>query len=286
MKKILITGKNSYIGNSVKNWLIKGNNNYFIDTLCVKNDDWKKVSFSEYDVIFHVAGISHISEKLIQKELYNRVNTVLTLDIAAKAKEEGVKQFIFTSTMSVYSGSKLVDGVIFLDTIPQPNEIYGESKWQAEQGLSNLADDTFKVAILRPPMIYGKNSKGNYTKLAKLAKFVPIFPDFPNQRSMLHIDNLCEFVKQIIDKEKYGIFFPQNEEYVSTSRLVQEIAAHHGRKIILTKIFSPFIKLLFKLDVIKKLFGNLVYEKSISHYDFSYQIRNFKQSVELTEDKN
>ncbi|MDG6427657.1 NAD-dependent epimerase/dehydratase family protein [Glaesserella parasuis] len=284
MKKVLITGKYSYIGSSVECWLSRCGK-YAITTLDIKNADWVYFDFSEYDTVFHVAGIAHLPKQPSKQELYKKVNTFLTIDVAKKAKAEGVKQFIFTSTMSVYSGSKLVDNVIFSDTIPLPNEIYGESKWYAEQGLSQLADDNFKIAILRPPMIYGKGSKGNYPKLSKLAKLLPIFPDFYNQRSMLHIDNLCEFIKQIIDKEKSGLFFPQNKEYVSTSELVREIAEVSHRKVFLIKAFNPVIRLMFKLDIVKKLFGNLVYEKSMSQYDFEYQIRDFRESVRLTESK-
>ncbi|MCT8691222.1 NAD-dependent epimerase/dehydratase family protein [Glaesserella parasuis] len=284
MKKVLITGKYSYIGSSVECWLSRCGK-YAITTLDIKNADWVYFDFSEYDTVFHVAGIAHLPKQPSKQELYKKVNTFLTIDVAKKAKAEGVKQFIFTSTMSVYSGSKLVDNVIFSDTIPLPNEIYSESKWYAEQGLSQLADDNFKIAILRPPMIYGKGSKGNYPKLSKLAKLLPIFPDFYNQRSMLHIDNLCEFIKQIIDKEKSGLFFPQNKEYVSTSELVREIAEVSHRKVFLIKAFNPVIRLMFKLDIVKKLFGNLVYEKSMSQYDFEYQIRDFRESVRLTESK-
>lgn len=262
MKKILITGKNSYIGSSVEYWLSKYNV-YDTTTLDLRNLDWKDYDFSEYDVVFHVAGIANFSKDISQKELYRQVNTQLAVDVAQKAKLSGVKQFIFMSSIIVY----------------------GDSKWQAEQGLSQLADDNFKIAILRPPMIYGKGSKGNYPKLSKLAKLLPIFPDFYNQRSMLHIDNLCEFIKQIIDKEKSGLFFPQNKEYVSTSELVREIAEVSHRKVFLTKAFNPVIRLMFKLDIVKKLFGNLVYEKSMSQYDFEYQIRDFRESVRLTESK-
>lgn len=284
MKKILITGKNSYIGSSVEYWLSKYNV-YSTTTLDLRNLDWKNYDFSEYDVVFHVAGIANFSKDISQKELYRKVNTQLAVDVAQKAKLSGVKQFIFMSSIIVYGDSTLNNRVITASTEPSPNDIYGESKWQAEQGLSQLADDNFKIAILRPPMIYGKGSKGNYPKLSKLAKLLPIFPDFYNQRSMLHIDNLCAFIKQIIDNEKGGLFFPQNEEYVSTSNLVQEIAKVAHRKVIFTKVFNPIIRLMFKFDFVKKLFGNLVYEKSMSQYDFEYQIRDFKSSIKLTEEK-
>ena len=284
MKKILITGKNSYIGSSVEYWLSKYNV-YDTTTLDLRNLDWKDYDFSEYDVVFHVAGIANFSKDSSKQELYRKVNTLLAIDVAEKAKAEGVKQFIFMSSIIVYGDSELTHRIITSSTIPEPSDFYGESKLQAEIGLSKLADSTFKIAILRPPMIYGKNSKGNYPKLSNVSKLLPIFPDFYNQRSMLHIDNLCEFVKQIIDNEKGGLFFPQNEEYVSTSNLVQEIAEVTHKKIILVKFLNPVIKLMFKFDLVKKLFGSLVYEKSMSQYDFEYQIRDFKTSIKLTEEK-
>lgn len=285
MKKVLITGKNSYIGQAVESWLLQDSGKYQIFTLDMRNSEWVNTEFSDFDTIFHVAGIANFSKDISQKELYRKVNTQLAVDVAQKAKSSGVKQFIFMSSIIVYGDSTLNNRVITTSTEPSPSDIYGDSKWQAEQELNQLADENFKVVILRPPMIYGKNSKGNYTKLSKLAKRLPIFPDFYNQRSMLHIDNLCEFIKQIIDNEKGGLFFPQNAEYVSTSNLVQEIAEVAHKKIILVKFFNPIIRLMFKFDVVKKLFGNLVYEKSMSQYDFEYQIRDFKSSIKLTEEK-
>lgn len=285
MQKVLITGKNSYIGQAVESWLLQDSGKYQIFTLDMRNSEWVNTEFSDFDTIFHVAGIANFSKDISQKELYRKVNTQLAVDVAQKAKSSGVKQFIFMSSIIVYGDSTLNNRVITTSTEPSPSDIYGDSKWQAEQELNQLADENFKVVILRPPMIYGKNSKGNYTKLSKLAKRLPIFPDFYNQRSMLHIDNLCEFIKQIIDNEKGGLFFPQNAEYVSTSNLVQEIAEVAHKKIILVKFFNPIIRLMFKFDVVKKLFGNLVYEKSMSQYDFEYQIRDFKSSIKLTEEK-
>lgn len=285
MQKVLITGKNSYIGQAVESWLLQDSGKYQIFTLDMRNSEWVNTEFSDFDTIFHVAGIANFSKDISQKELYRKVNTQLAVDVAQKAKSSGVKQFIFMSSIIVYGDSTLNNRVITTSTEPSPSDIYGDSKWQAEQELNQLADENFKVVILRPPMIYGKNSKGNYTKLSKLAKRLPIFPDFYNQRSMLHIDNLCEFIKQIIDNEKGGLFFPQNAEYVSTSNLVQEIAEVAHKKIILVKFFNPIIRLMFKFDVVKKLFGNLVYAKSMSQYDFEYQIRDFKSSIKLTEEK-
>ena len=208
----------------------------------------------------------------------------MTVEVAKKAKSEGVNQFIFMSSIIVYGGASKEKRIIDKNTIPKPTNFYGKSKLEAENGIKPLAKDDFKIAIIRPPMIYGKDSKGNYPKLAKAAQILPIFPDIDNERSMLHIDNLSEFLRLIIDNEDYGVFFPQNQEYVKTSELVQLIAEEHGKKICLVKIFNPILKAMFnKLDILIKVFGNLVYEKNLSIYKSDYQIRSLKESVKLTE---
>ena len=252
-------------------------------TLDVKDTDWKKFDFSPFDSVFHVAGIAHFSKDESKKDLYYQVNTDLTAEVAAKAKNAGVGQFIFMSSIIIYGDSSSAKRIIGKDTVPTPSDFYGDSKWQAEKRISPLESDDFKVVIVRPPMIFGKGSKGNYPKLARLAKKTPFFPDFPNQRSMLHIDNLCAFIQGVIDHESTGIFYPQNKEYVNTSELVSEIANFHGRKIFRSKILNPIIQLFFGFDTVKKVFGNLVYEKEISQYDFEYQVRDFKESIQSTE---
>lgn len=286
MKKILITGANSYIGTSVEKWLSKYPDEYLVDTIDMKTEEWKKKDFSHYDVVFHVAGIAHVSSDPNLEDLYYKVNRDLTIETAKKAKSEGVKQFIFMSSIIIYGDSSKDLKVIDENTIPQPSNFYGNSKLQAEQGIIPMSDENFKVVVLRPPMIYGKGSKGNYPKLVKAAIKLPVFPDIDNQRSMLHIDNLCEFIKLIIDNEESGVFFPQNKEYVKTSEMVRLIAEAHGKKIKLVKIFNPILKAVeIKVDIVKKVFGNLVYEKSISNYKEDYQIRNLKASIYETEKK-
>ena len=152
------------------------------------------------------------------------------------------------------------------------------------EGIRGLESDDFKIVILRPPMIYGKGSKGNYPRLAKMAIKIPAFPDIDNERSMLYIDNLCGFIKVMIDHEETGLYFPQNKEYVKTSELVRTIAEVHGNKIMMTRIFNPVLRLMFRVGIVNKVFGNLVYEKSMSDYDkANYRIREFKKSIDLTE---
>lgn len=286
MKRILITGANSYIGTSFEKWMTQWPEEYQVDSVGTRNGEWKELDFSPYDAIFHVAGIAHQDAKADQEELYYKVNRDLTIEVAQKAKAEGVKQFIFMSSMIVYGASSKIGEtkVITRDTVPEPINFYGNSKLQAEQGILPLQSEGFNVVVIRPPMIYGKDSKGNYPRLSNLAKKVPIFPDFDNQRSMLHIDNLSELVKVIIDHEEFGFFFPQNKEFVKTSELVRLIGQVHGKKIWMTKLFNPVMELMSGIGIANKVFGNLVYEKYMSDYSkANYQIRTFRESIVLTE---
>lgn len=283
MRKVLITGVNSYVGNSLAKWLEKEPQNYAIDLISLKDGTWKEKDFSLYDVVVHVAGIAHVSRDPKMEEKYYKINRDLTIEAAEKAKTDGVKQFIFLSSIIVY-GENNNNGIIDKNTTPQPSNFYGNSKLQAERGILPFKDESFKVAIVRPPMIYGKGSKGNYPKLAKAAQKLPIFPDIENQRSMLHIDNLSEFIKLMIDNQESGLFFPQNEEYVQTSEMVKVISEVHGKSIKLTKVFNPILYLISnRIGIINKVFGNLVYDKDLSIYHKNYQIKNMKASILSTE---
>src|SRR5699024_5508504 len=271
MKKVLVTGVNSYVGNSFAEWVEQNSDEYEVDRISVRDDKWKEIDLSVYDSILHVAGIAHVSTDPKMEENYYKVNRDLTIELAKAAKEAGVKQFVFMSSIIVYGDSKAEKVVIDRDTKPNPSNFYGRSKLEAEESILPLEDDYFKVAIVRPPMIYGKSSKGNYPKLAKAAQKLPLFPNIDNKRSMLHIDNLSEFLRLVIKNEDKGLFFPQNKEYVKTSDMVWEIAYAHGRNIYLTRIFNSVLKLMIpKVNIVNKVFGNLVYEQKISEYKQTY----------------
>lgn len=287
MKKILITGANSYIGTSFEKWLNNWPNEYSVDTIDMKDQSWKEKSFSIYDVVFHVAGIAHVSTDPNMEELYYKVNRDLTIETAKKAKLDGVKQFIFMSSIIVYGDSSHINKKRIIDknTIPTPSNFYGKSKLQAEEGILPFQDDNFNVVVIRPPMIYGKGSKGNYQLLSKIAKKTPIFPKVDNERSMLHIDNLCEFIRLMVKNEEKGTFFPQNTEYVNTSELVSLIAECNGKRIVETRIFNPALKLMGSfVGAVNKAFGSLVYEKDMSNYKDNYRVVDFRKSVKFTEE--
>ncbi|SHE82986.1 NAD-dependent epimerase/dehydratase family protein [Alkalibacter saccharofermentans] len=284
MINILITGKDSYIGTKFAQWLSQWPDEYAVEELDVKEVSWKGKDFSFYDLVFHVAGIAHVSVDPKLKDLYYKVNRDLAIEVALKAKNDGIKQFVFMSSIIVYGDSSSKERIITKDTEPTPSNFYGDSKLQAEKGLKGLEDESFKVVILRPPMIYGEGSKGNYPRLAKAAVKLPVFPNIENQRSMLHIDNLCEFIRLMIENNESGLFYPQNAEYVKTSDMVRLIAKSHGKRITLTKIFNPILRLLgYKIGIINKVFGNLVYDKTMSEYKQNYRVRDLEESIKLTE---
>lgn len=275
MKRILVTGENSYIGTSFVTYMEQFKEEYEIETISVRGDEWRKKDFSIYDAVFHVAGIAHADVGKIskeQQEVYYQVNRDLTFEVANKFKQDRQNketQFIHMSSIIVYGDNVSIrkKRVITKDTEPTPSNFYGDSKLQGEKRILPLASESFKVCVIRPPMIYGPNSKGNYPQLKKIALTLPIFPDIPNERSMLFIDKLMSFIRNIIDeKKKTDVYFPQDDEYVRTSYMVKEIAQNHGKDIRLFSFMNWSIYLLSFMpgkvgDLTNKAFGNLVYEK-------------------------
>ena len=290
MKKILITGANSYIGMSFEAYLRQWPDCYYVDTVDMTDPSWREKDFCGYDAVYHVAGIAHsdtgkVSEA--RKAFYYQINTDLTIETAKKAKEDGVPQFIFMSSAIVYGDSAPIGKSkrITRDTPATPANFYGDSKLQAELGLQKLEDDNFKVVILRPPMIYGKGSKGNYPLLSKIAQKLPLFPYVKNERSMLYIGNLVEFVRLMIENEEQGIFWPQNGTYSNTSEMVGKIAQAHGKRVLQVKGFTWALKLLSHITgLVNKAFGSLSYDMEMSAYaGGDYRRVNLDQSIRETE---
>lgn len=290
MKKILITGAGSFIGTSFENYLQRRYpGQYGVDTLDMVDGRWRDNSFAGYDAVFHVAGIAHSDSGKISPEkeaLYYAVNTDLTVETAKKAKADGAKQFLFMSSAIVYGDSAPIGKtrIITADTPVDPANCYGDSKVQAENGIRPLGDEHFKVVILRPPMIYGKGSKGNYQLLAKLAKKLPVFPDVKNQRSMLYIENLCEFVRLMVEDGACGTFWPQNSSYSNTSRMVQLIGCAHEKKVRLVRGFTWVLRLLSHVTpLVNKAFGSLSYDQKLSEYPRNYRLWSLEESIKETE---
>lgn len=276
MKKVLIIGENSYIG---KSFVQYASDRLEIIAVGARNGEWKEVDFSNFDSIVCCAGIAHTKATKENEHLYYAVNRDLAIDVATKTKGDGVGQFVFLSSLYVYKNSLKADIVISKETQLNSNTVYGKSKHEAETALQKLSDEYFKICLVRPPMVYGENCKGNFLKLVKLAKMLPIIPNYPNKRSMIYIDNLCEYLCQLIEKESSGVFVPQNSEYVNTTTLVRQIRKAYGKKTLTTSLFNPLIYFMVKrISVINKMFGNLRCE--MQGDEDSYKVVGFEEGIQ------
>ena len=326
-KNILIVGAGSYIGESFVKYATKHYCDNFafttVDTLLGKDgkselDNLTSEQLASFDIVYHIAGIAHADVGHVDdatKEKYYKVNTDLAVGTAERYKESLTENgrtglFVFMSSMIVYGNSAPFgeEKVVDRNTTPTPANFYGDSKWQADKGIRSLANETMRVAIIRPPMIYGKGSKGNYPTLARLAKKLPVFPDVDNKRSMLYVGNLCEFLCQMFlatlshknsgeaNTAKVGseapdslIFIPQNEDYTKTSDMVKKIAKVSGHHIFIQKVLNPAVVLADHVPgkvsgLVSKAFGNNAYDEVLSQYDgFDYQKYTLVKSIELTE---
>ena len=287
-KKVLITGEGSYIGESFKNYCDANYQNIECEIVDMVGGSWRNEDFSGYDTVFHVAGIAHADVgkiSLAEQEEYYNINTNLAIECCEKCKKSGVKQFIFMSSMIVYGGKEYIDE----KTIPSPSNFYGNSKWIADRMVRDMASNNFHVAVLRPPMVYGRGSKGNYSLLSRLAKLTPIFPDVENKRSMLYIENLCEFVALLSLSGEGGIYFPQNAEYSNTSKLVKTIGniAHStvklNRLLSLTVFLASHIPGKIK-NLTGKAFESSYYNQKLSRYEgMDYQKVSLEESINRVE---
>lgn len=298
-KKVLVTGAGSYIGRSFADYATEHYPERFeIEELDMLDESWKEKDFKGYDVVYHVAGIAHSdvgSADEVTKLKYYQVNTDLAIDVAKKAKASGVKKFVFMSSMIVYGESAPLGQkkIVRKNTVPEPANFYGDSKLQADVAVRSLATDKFKVIVLRPPMIYGRASKGNYPTLSKFARMLPVFPDVKNERSMLYIENLCEMLCQIMLMKKptqnATVLIPQNAEWTNTSAMVKEIASARGKKIRLLSCLEPAVKCAGKIPgkiggLADKAFGNMCYSHAVSEYDgIDYQKISLAESIFRTE---
>lgn len=267
MKKILIVGANSYIGNTFEKYIMNKYSDHkemqtadglIIEKVHASNGDWKDINYERYDVVMILAAIVHLKEKGGMEELYRQVNYNMPIEIATKARRAGVKQLIFMSTAAVY-GSTVTH--ITKDTEPNPDTLYGKSKLEAEYKLKKMETEEFRVAIIRPPMVYGEGCKGNYTRLVKLATYNPIYPKIHNKRSMIHIDRLCSCMERLIFNNVGDIHFPQDSNYTDTVELIKEIRKRNGKRIYLIPGTAWIVRLSMKrINLIRKIFGDWWYE--------------------------
>ncbi len=307
-RKVLLTGEQGYIVTCLEKWLVKqegiegksAGRISEIKKISLRGEAWRQMDFSGYDCIVHLAGLAHGREKQEGKD-FAAINTALTEELAQKAKKEGVGHFVFISTMAVYGAEdSLKRSAVINECTPlAPLTAYGKSKLAAEKALADVAatQSGFTLALIRPPMVYGPGCPGNYQSLRKLVLKAKVFPRYDKARSMIFIDNLCELIRLVIVNRSAGIFTPQNREYVQTWQMAMEIGRNNGVNIWCSSLLNPLIRIVSGIagslpgssaariaDNLAKVFGSLVYDKSLSsHFDYRYCVCDFKESMRRTE---
>ena len=281
----MLVGIGGYIGGKFTEYINNHYPDWQIDAVDSMNRKWAEADFSGYDAVYNVSGLAHANARQGSEELYYQVNGQLPIDVATKAKEEGVPLFVQMSSQIVYGDMSGLgeEKMITAETVPSEPTVYGKSKMMAERGLMALVDDNFQVAIMRPPLIYSEFARDNFPRLVNFAKKVPIFPKLENKQSMVYVDNLCELVKLVIEHNQGGIYYPQQECYIGTSKIVADIAKAVGNKMWQTRIFNPALRLLSKipqLGFIHKAFGSIAYDMKMSnHFDGKYRVVSYEESI-------
>lgn len=276
---ILLTGAGGFIGNHC----IQYGLSHDIVPFSFQNGDIDTLNLSDCDAVIHLAALVH-QMKGASEEAYFHVNAKKTLELAKKAKEAGVKQFIFMSTVKVYGEENKTP---YTENSPcNPQDDYGKSKLAAEEALKAIEDENFIVSIIRTPVVYGPDVKGNIKSLIKLIKKVPILPfkAIKNQRSMVYVGNLCAMINAIIEQKKSGIFLASDDKNTSTTELIQTIATAMNKKIVLLNIpgFKPLLQVL-KPVFYQRLYGNLTIDNTLTKNTLSFQNPySFKEGIKQT----
>lgn len=264
MKKVIVTGREGFISSRIVD-SYSGNEDYKVYSVSLRNGV-DNLELKNVDTIIHLAALVHQRETQENIESYHKINYELTYELVKKAKQAGVKNFIFMSTMAVYGleGSLKDVETISKKTPLNPLTRYAKSKLMAENSLKEFQDDKFIVKVVRPPMVYGEGAPGNFNRLLKLANYLPVFPNIKNQRSMIEINTLVDYIKLLVDSKESGLHFPQDKNYVSTTKMYVNMRNSIGKKTLTVSIPSKIVSTFpFKKRLLKKMFGNLVYDQSL-----------------------
>jgi UDP-glucose 4-epimerase len=238
------------------------------------------LDFEGVDCVLHLAGLAHRLKGVADKDFFD-VNATLTARVAAAARDGGVKHFVFFSSMAVYgSHGDLNDHSIVLDeqSACKPGTAYAASKLDAERTLTSIASDSFRVAMVRPPMVYGAGCPGNMARLLKLVRRLPVLPfDYPeNRRSVVSIENLADFTRAVVERSADGILLPQDPAAVSIRDLVSGLADGAGKNRRLVRFPAPVFGLLCsaKRRVMESLYGTLALDSRATNERLAYSPRH------------
>jgi nucleoside-diphosphate-sugar epimerase len=259
--KILITGSNGFIGSYfIRNY----NDRYEFQKFSFLRDDFSALELNGIDTVLHLSALVHQMGGASEEE-YEKINVTQTIDLAKKAKQSGVNQFVFMSSVKVYGEES--ENIYTETSECHPEDSYGKSKLRAEHQLQELEDERFKVSIIRTPIVYGYGVKANIRNLITLIKKSPILPILGtnNKRSMVYIGNLSHLVHEVILQNQRGIFLAADDFPLSTMELMNLIAKKLDKKVYFVKI--PFLETILKYvkpSFYKRLYKNLEVNNDIT----------------------
>lgn len=261
MTKILITGTNSFIGTNFRRFSRYND----IEEVSLLDNKPEELELSKFDVILHLAAIVHQSKKILVSK-YFFVNRDLSIRTAIQAKKDGVKQFIFLSTLKVYGENKTISGLRNENSKCFPDDSYGRSKYEAEAGLCKLNDDKFAVSIIRPSLVYGHGVKANMQSIVNLVRFCPLLPfgNTKNKRDFVYIENLVSLIDRIIEENIPGVFIAKDAKAISTTELVQLLSNALHKKVILFNLPKIVIRIgsFLMPGVFDRLYGSFEFDNT------------------------
>jgi UDP-glucose 4-epimerase len=269
MAKILIIGANSFVGINYR----KFSQFKDIDEISLRDKRPEDINFSGYDVVLHLAAIVHQTKKISEKE-YLSINRDLCLEVAASAKKNGVRQFVFLSTVKVYGDFCPNHDIRNENSVCFPDDSYGRSKLAAEIGLRKLEDRDFVISIIRTAIVYGEGVRANMISLIKLIETIPLLPfkNTLNKRNYTYTGNLAGFIDQAIIERASGVFIAMDSNAISTTELVSYLSKSLGKKVILFKIPGIFLRLgcRYMPSVFERLYGSLEFDNSKTLTELRY----------------
>lgn len=267
---IIIIGKNSFIGQNI----ISNLKNYNFTEIDLVGTEVCKIDFTKAETVIHLAAIVH-QKKLITEESYFKINRDLAYSVAKRAKEQGVKQFIFMSSAKVYGESNKMERYWNEESECKPTDPYGKSKFEAENLIKGLEDKAFKVVVVRSPLVYGAGVKANMFNLIKLVDHFPLLPfgNMDNKRSIVYIGNLVSLLNRIIELEISGVFIAGDKFPLSTTQIVQMIALGFNKRMLLFTVPKPILSIMEKIfpSITNRLYGSLVIDNSKTNFILNFE---------------
>lgn len=290
VKSVLVTGASGFIGRAVcarvarEGWTVRAalrkpqDLPSDVESIVVGEvngeTDWGH-ALPDIESVVHLAARAHVLREKAADPLaeFRKINTEGTLNLARQAAAAGVGRFVYVSSIGVNGNQTFATPFTEVDEL-KPHDLYAVSKFEAEQGLHEIAANTgMELVIIRPPLVYGPGVKGNFARLVQwVRKGVPLpFGALQNRRSLLALDNLASFVALCADPAKSPqaaneVFLISDGEDVSTAELIRRVARAYGRKAHLLPVPPAWMRfgarLLGKSAVADRLLGSLVIDSS------------------------